>query len=103
MALSHYREQKPGAGTREKVQQIVDALHNPVVERFINALSCVSIPEKVLMHHLEIIHHEGMVSFERELKACFDNVFNNKMRGESVKHIEKYKTQFEDLRKMNCK
>lgn len=103
MAFSQFREQKPQATVRECVQQIRDALKNPVVEKFIKSLNYLSAPDKVLEHHLHnITIIQSKACFKREIKACFDNVFEGDMRGRSAATVKSLRHYFVELSRMDC-
>lgn len=93
-----------GQWIRENVKQIKNALINPMMENFIKGLNCLTLPNKVLEHHLRNMHRaKSETEFKHEFKTCLVNVFNNDMRGRSIKSVEKTKNDFLKLQQLDCK
>lgn len=67
---------------RPLVQRILKAIENPFIQEFIDNLKTLSLPEKVLLHHLHKFAEKGKNSkFDQlQLKAGYENVFNNPLR-----------------------
>lgn len=78
--------QYPKQSIRPLLQQIFLNIANPLIEKYINGLKCLSLPEKVLQHHLYCITDKSK-DIDRHLEECFKNVFENQMRGKAVEKV----------------
>lgn len=97
--LSHgiFCKQNPDASTRPLVQQILNTIEDPLVGRFIESLKCLTLPEIVIKHCLYNIMSEIENSHERyqqQLQLCYENVFENPMRGKITGKSEQLKKEF---------
>lgn len=90
--------------TRSLIQQILDAIENPFLQDFLDSLKCINLPEKVLQHHMfYFIHretHSKPKQQHQQLKAIYDNVFENPKRGKLSDHIQSIKKDFLELMTM---
>lgn len=105
MAFGQFYDQNPEVIYHQKVDKIIETLQSPVVDRFIRVLKCLNLPEKVLEHFLcSTFSKRGQTHtvYEQKLKACYDDVFENRLRGKSTKKVEAYRSDFDELKKMNC-
>lgn len=102
LAYRQYRAQRPNTPIRPIVQQIITAIKNPIVERFIQNVNYVSLPDKVLFYHLSKVVEKIVekTDYREELETCYENVFGNG-RGKSVNRVEVFKKEFTELMKMN--
>lgn len=102
LAFREYRKRKPNAPIRPVVQQIRNAIQNPMIKNFIKNMRYVSLPHIVLAQHLhnaieDIAKNGGQ--YQDELRKCYDNVFGNE-RGKSTDQVEMYKGEFVQLMEM---
>lgn len=73
-----------------------------MVERFIENVNYLSLPDKILYYHLGKVVHKIVdnTNYREELETCYENVFGNG-RGKSVNRVETFKKEFTELMKMN--
>lgn len=109
LAYRQYRERKPNAPVRLIFQQIENAIKNPMIQSFIENVSYLSLPDKVMVHHLkkanEKIHFEkkpghDKYPYQEELEICYQNVYGNG-RGKSKEKVLDLKEEFVKLMQMN--
>ncbi|XP_055310881.1 DNA-dependent protein kinase catalytic subunit-like [Sitodiplosis mosellana] len=105
LAYRQYYAEKPNAPIRPVVQQMVNAVKNPMIERFIENVNYLSLPDKVMAYHLhnviEKIYAKTVYELVREeLQTCYDNVYGE-VRGKSAKKVESFKQEFIALMKMD--
>lgn len=100
--LAYHQALDRKSAVRSVVQQILDAIKNPMLERFIENAMCLSLPEKVMEYHLKIVKSKphAISKNRRELQICYDNVFGN-VREKSSAEVEKFKHSLEELMEMN--
>lgn len=101
LSYNIFRERKPHVPIRSVIQQILDAVNNPLMNKFIESLKCMTLPEKALKHHLDIIIRKlnQNTSIQRELKECYDFVFENPMRGKCVEIVGQLKNDMIEMMK----
>lgn len=109
LAHRQYCEQKPNVPVRLVVQEIESAIKNPMIQNLIVNVSYLSLPDKVMWHHLqkvyEKIHLEkksghDKYPYQEELEICYQNVYGNG-RGKSTEKVLQYKEEFVKLMQMN--
>lgn len=102
LSYREFNDRNPNVNDREIVQQILNAIKNPMIEKFIDNICCICLPETVAIHHLKHILRNSKDSENRkkEFKICYDNVFGN-VRGRSSSRVEKFKEEFTELLETN--
>lgn len=103
LEYGRFRERKPKHTNRPVIQQILDVIQNPLIEKFIESIKCLSLPEKVMEHHLHnafIRHSYPSEKYRQELKTCSENVFENALRGKSAAKVQQFKQNIVDLMQM---
>ena len=96
---------------KEHVAMLSEAVTNPALEMFTNALQCLVVPEKMLETHFQIFHHfiESMgkkmtnEKFQEGLKKFLFEVFerNQDIKSQSFSSIREFKSKLSALSKMN--
>lgn len=102
LSYNNFRERKPKIQIRVLIRQILDIVKNPLIEQFIESMKCLSLPEKVLQHHLSNVVNTSNpnANSQLELQECYDNVFGNAMRGRSVEKVLRFKDEMIELMKI---
>lgn len=73
-----------------------------MIEKFIENIKYVSLPEKVIIYHLyNILNGSTSTINKRELQQCFNNVFVENERGKSAAKVEFVKQEFIKLMELN--
>lgn len=83
---------------RPIVQQILNAIKNPTLERFITNINCLSLPDKVMEYHLKNVYSrpKQMARNLQELQICYENVYGT-VRGRSANKFQVYKSKLEEI------
>lgn len=102
LSFNNFCEHHQSVEIRPLVQQILDTIKNPLIEKFINGMKCLSLPDKVMQHHLyRILNRSNLnVNTEQQLKECFDIVFGNSLRGKSCEKVIPLKNQMIEIMNM---
>lgn len=109
LAHRQYHEQKPNAPVRLIVKQIENAIKNPMIQNFIENVSYLSLPDKVIVHHLQSVYQKinlekksghDKYPYQEELETCYQNVYGNG-RGKSKEKVMDFKEEFVKLMQMN--
>lgn len=94
LSYTQYSEKYPNRQPRAIVQQILDLLHNPIVEKFINAINCLNLPEKFIITHftdilLSMQKNQNYTNemYQNHLLRVQRAVFSNDMRGIIVQKV----------------
>lgn len=105
LSFEQFRKQQKPIFIRNVVQQILNKLKSPLVDKFINAMICLSLPEKVLENQLSKIRKNfGSLTQEQfinELEFCQKLVFENEIRGNLTREVRGFKSDFDNLMEMN--
>lgn len=102
LSYNIFCEQHQSVEIRPLVQQILNTIENPLIEKFINGMKCLSLPDKVIEHHLyRILNRSNLnVNTEQQLKDCYDIVFGNTMRGKSAEKVLPLKNNLIEIMNM---
>lgn len=101
-AHPHVKHQRP------LIQQIAAAVTNPFLQRFVDSLKVLNLPEKVLQYHLNEFTKSDTKTKSlkcKQLKAGYDDVFNNPLRGDLSLQLKAKQKDFDELLKrlgMHC-
>lgn len=96
---------------KEHVSKINEAVSNPTMDKFMMALQCLVLPEKMLDTHFHNFAHSIEVTgkkmtnekFQEELKRLHFEVFvnNREMKGSRYVNIKDFNAKFHQLTKLN--
>ena len=94
-----------GLQLRPVITEILQAIRNPQEEKFMAALLCFSIPEKMLYYHLINLYRElqsnlTQLQFKKSIQNLLHVMYNGEhcqLQGESFKYIVKYEALIRDL------
>lgn len=98
-----FKEKDPNVKRqRPLIQQIATAIKNTFVQQFIDSLKVLNLPEKVLQYHLSEFLNADVKSKlnQQQLKAGYDDVFNNTMRGKLPIRLQAFKNDFDEFMQM---
>lgn len=100
LAYNQYQRLKRNAPIRSAVQQILDATKNSMIEKFIENVSYLSLPDKVLIYHLVNVYNKININPKEELRTCYENVYGNE-RGKSAEKVAMFKQELIKLMEMD--
>lgn len=98
-----FKERNPNVKfQRPIIQQIAAAIENTFLQQFIDSLKVLNLPEKVLQFHLHEFLKAEMKSkpSQQQLKAGYDDVFKNPMRGTLPAMIHSVQSDLDTLMQM---
>lgn len=106
-AYTHYRRNGM-LPNRPAVLEILDAIENTSLERFVSSVNCMVLPEKIVEQAFQKILANLSDDYEQEeyvdaLQKCHDEVFRNALRSEIPKQYDSIKAMFGALLKLNGK
>lgn len=98
-----FKERNPNIKfERPLIRKIVAAIANPFLQQFIAGLKVANLPEKVLQNYLLEFSKSDVNSVmeQQTLKAGYDDVFNNPMRGKLPFNVQAVKSEIDELLQM---
>lgn len=98
-----FKERHPNVQfERPLIRRIASAITNPCQQQFIDGLKVLNLPEVVLRDHVMEFSKQDMNSevSQQKLKAGYDDVFNNPMRGKLHPNILVVQGYFDELFQM---
>lgn len=111
ISLQQYEDQRAEniQNNRELVNEICTLLEisNPLVDKFINGIKCVCMPNKLLRSKLEhlakMLKHQSASrhSFQTALADVLSVIFDDNIRGPLFKKIDQYAPRLNDLAAKN--
>lgn len=102
-----FNQSNGSTANRLVVQQILDAIANPSLERLVNSLKCMVLPEKIIQQAFQrIVDHATRMEYTQEnylaeLKTCYDNVFNNAERAKLPRIYQHFEQALKRLMTLN--
>lgn len=88
---------------RPLIQRIKDIIHDPLIDSFVNGLTAVCIPYKMLYYHLTTLYKEfrelSENQFEKRVKSILDTVFPPDGRYHGVEY-DKLKAYYDPVRSL---
>lgn len=109
LSYKQFNTNNPQRATRPTVKRILQLLQNPIVEKFIQAITCISLPENVLLtcgkYILTAIFHGKCtnVQYQNYIETAYREVFQNVMRGNLVAKVLSFEKVFLELKDLNRK
>lgn len=108
LSFEEFRKQSQAIFFRYEVQLILDRIKSPLIDKFINAVNYLSFPEIVIINCTQKILMKKNIAQPKkmleELKACYENVFGNGVRGNLPIEILNVKENLAALKDSNkCK
>lgn len=108
LSYNQYRDKYPHNEDRVLIHQIRDNLRNDVLEKFINSINCLSLPEMVLSSHFSNILQSVKLNpnytdavYQKHLENINDIVFENPLQGKLVAKVTQFKAKIRVLKKLN--
>lgn len=98
-----FKERNPNVKIeRPLIRQISKAIENAFLQGFIENLKVLNLPEVVLKFHVSKFLESGKnsKSNQQHLKAGYDDVFNNPLRGKLSDKIQPFREDFDKLMKL---
>lgn len=98
-----FKERNPNVKhERPLIRQITAAIANPFLQHFIDGLKVLNLPPKVLQHHLKELLKSDVndESIRQKLRASYNDVFHNPMRGKLPLNMQVVQNEFDDLFQM---
>lgn len=100
VAYERFKEMHPNVTTvRPPIQQIANAIANPFLQQFVSSLKVLNLPDNVLLSQLNEFSKAGVSSKlnQQKLKAVYDDVFMNPMRGKLPSKMLAFRNKFDEL------
>lgn len=87
---------------RPLIQQISKAIENTFLQTFVDSLKVLNWPDIVLKYYVSEFSGKEITSRlnQRHLKAGYNDVFNNPLRGKLPDKIQSYRKDFDELMQM---
>lgn len=107
-SFNQYHEQNSSTFDRSAIVKICDSIKNPMAEKFMQAILCVCIPDKMLYLHLNNLLQMlqrplSNIEFVKHVKNIVRMVYGNDggLQGSAFEKIQKYKNIIMNLQTYN--
>lgn len=110
LSYNQYRDKYSDSEDRDLIHQIRDNLRNDILEKFINSINCLCLPEMVLVAHLSNISKSIRLNpnyttslYQKHLQNIIDILFENPLQGKLIAKLRQFKTKVNELKTFDCK
>lgn len=109
LSCNEYQEKNPNTRDRLVVRDIKNNLRNEILEKFIESINCLCLPEQALLTHLSKIQKAIRLGnytdavFKQDVRYIIKTLFENPLQGKLAEKIAKYKNKIVELDSLDSK